>query len=536
MIRDRLARLTGSRGWISASHPAAVIARTEIRTGVRAVLDNTRQLAAFGLMALFVVQMQITTVWQALDVGESLVASDPPIEAVAGAFAGLLAVGIYSGIHQLSTGSDSAGVRPLLLTSVAPRSVVLGQTLAEYLKLLGLLGGLVALPLLAIGAGAATPLVPLVLVVGALPLLWGGLLVGHLAGLTIQTAYRRVPGARIVRGLVIGGLTLGAVIWWLQVVEAQRIGDAASNLLSITSIGPLQAYARTLLVPVGVSATPVDAVLALGVLLAVLATTAIVVRVEIAHDARERPERSASAGSRSVPIAIGSRPSLRLGWRYLVLGIRNPSRFSHLMFLLIMLVSVGGSALTNPSLLIQYAPEVGVVLATAVAGGAYCLNPLGDDRDQHSLVLTASPTLRPLLRARGVAGMVLASVVLALGLGVGLLDGRFLDVAGFLALAPVLFLASVGTALGFGAAVPSYEPNEDGGTIQPSSMATMPFLLGALVLGSVAVVLVLATIGGSSARLLAVGWGILLPTLAASGVLGYRYAVKRFDGLTLDAY
>lgn len=530
MIRDGLTRVPG---W---EHPSAVIARTAIVTSGRSLRDNTRQLASVVLMGVFVVQMQFALFVPTMDVGAALVGSDPPTGRIAGILATVAGVGAYTGAHQVSKGSGSTTLGPLLRTSASPRTVVLGDCLADYLKLLGLLAGFAFALLVALGVGATNPLVPLALTVGALPLAWGGLLVGRAAGMAIRSAYRRIPGARAVSIVVVGAAFLVGFVWWMQIVQAERIGDVAARGVALASVGPLEAYVRTLLAPIGVPVAPIDAAISVGVLIVVVATSAIVVRIEAARDARERPDGQTGAGTRAVPTAIRSRPSLRIGWRYLLLGIRDPARFSHLSVLLIGFASAGAPALTNPGLAIEFAPEAGLVLGTALAGAAYCLNPLGDDRDQHPLLLTGAPTLRPVLLGRGVAGIALGAVALVLGLGVGLVDGRGPAVVGYLALAPVLFAASVGTALGFGAAVPSYDPTSDGGRIQPSTFPTMVHLFGSVLFGAIGAWLVVVTVAGVPLAPLVVGWLLFLATLSASGYLGYRSAVRRADALTLDAY
>lgn len=530
MIRNRLARLPG---W---EHPAAVIARTSVLVSGRSLRDNTAQLASIALMGLFLLQMQYFLLGPTIDVGAALVGGDPPVGQVAGILATVVAVAAYSGAQQVAKGSDDGVLGPLLRSSVPPRAVALGRSLADFLKLLALLTAFTLVPLLALGIGAANPLVPLALTVGALPLAWGGLLVGRAAGMAIRSAYRRIPGARAVSIVVVGAAFLVGFVWWMQIVQAERIGDVAARGVALASVGPLEAYVRTLLAPIGVPVAPIDAAISVGVLIVVVATSAIVVRIEAARDARERPDGQTGAGTRAVPTAIRSRPSLRIGWRYLLLGIRDPARFSHLSVLLIGFASAGAPALTNPGLAIEFAPEAGLVLGTALAGAAYCLNPLGDDRDQHPLLLTGAPTLRPVLLGRGVAGIALGTVALVLGLGIGLVDGRGLAVVGYLALAPVLFAASVGTALGFGAAVPSYDPTSDGGRIQPSTFPTMVHLFGSVLFGAIGAWLVVVTVAGVPLAPLVVGWLLFLATLSASGYLGYRSAVRRADALTLDAY
>lgn len=530
MIRKRLARI------VDVDHPAAVIARTDVVTTGRSLRDNGRELASLALLGAFLLQMQFLLLEQMIAAGDALVGADPPIERVAGALASVVAFGAYSGAHQVVQGSDSGTLRPLLSTSAPPRAVALGRSLADYLKLLAFLSAFTALPLVGIGIGARTPLVPAALVVGALPLAWGGLLVGRAVGMAIRSAYRRIPGVQAIKFVFVVAVFLVGVVWWMRGVEDGRIFAAASTVISAASISPLRAYVRALLAPIGAPVAPVDVAVSAGVLLAVLATTVLVVRFEAARDARERPNRHTGTGSRSVPTVIATAPSLRIAWRYLLLGGRQPSRFSHLIVLFIAPVSVGAPALADPSIAVRYAPELGVVIGTALAGGAYCLNPLGDDREQHALLLTASPTLRPVLWGRGVAGIAVASVFLVLCLVVGALDGRVIEIVGYLAIAAVLFPASVGTALGFGAAVPSYEPTDDGGTIQPSTVPTMVHLFGAMVVGALGAWLVVVTAAGVPLPQLAVGWVLYLATICASGYLGYRNALRRVDALTLDAY
>jgi hypothetical protein len=179
-----------------------------------------------------------------------------------------------------------------------------------------------------------------------------------------------------------------------------------------------------------------------------------------------------------------------------------------------------------------------VVTGAVFSGVLYCLNPLGDDRDQLPLLMTSVRSTGVLLRGRMLAGAAVGAVF-AVGLGTPLAALRNPPVYVLLqtGLGSVLLVAIPAAALGLGAFAPTFERPEHLNVerAQPSQRATMGFLFGGTAVAGAGTFLAWWTVNGDSgAPLLLGGWVGYLAVVAGLGFAGYRYAVRRFDAFTLD--
>lgn len=517
---------------------ALVLARTELRTSVRSVLNNGRRLLASLFVALGGGLYVVTTLPVAHRFGTALAADAPPIGTLTSAFAIVVGLAAYGGFADVAQG-DGDAARPLVWTSVGPSTAILGAALANAAKLVGFVAAVTAAPLVTIGAGARDPLLPMRLVLAALPLLWIGVLVGRVVGVAGQRLWGRVarsPWITVVAAVLVFG---GGMVLWMHVVQRGLVDDVAATIGGLLADTPLDAYVSATVLWPRVDVHLLAAATPLVVLLLALVTTAGAIRIEAALDRRDGADRRRStATSRSVPGLARWTRAGPIAWHYLLLGIRNPTRFAHLAPLAYA-VAVGlAPVVTRPSAIVDYGLEGSVVLGLALAGGTYCLNPLGADRDQHALLLTSVASSPVLLRGRAFAGVIAGLLPIVLvGVPLGVLDGRPVPALAFLLVAPLLLAAGAGTALGFGAVIPVFERAEIGTAIQTSTIATGVYLAGSLVVGLAAVLLVHETIAGSLPPLgAAVLWFVFCALIGPASIGGYLYARRRLGQFTLDEY
>lgn len=524
--------------------PARVLARAELRARARQLRGNRRRLAATALLALqFVVVLPAMAAPLLHSLGRDLGSGDPRIGLV-GAAVGLAAAGgLYVGGAGTVVENRVGAVDPLARTSMSPAAVVLGRQGAE----LGVFAAMVVPPALValglVGVGAGSPVPPVVLALALLPVALVGTFAGRTAGaaLTVHPAVARLS----TWAKVVGALAVMAVAFvGTQLLVRGTIEEGSGGLGALVPVllpgRPLQAYAAVVLAPLGGGPDALGLAVAGGVVLALPASAVLAVRVEAATLGRDAvAEASGStAGSRAVPPVFDRRPEGRVAWRYLCRTARDPRMLSHLAPLLFGLMGAAPSLASEPTRLVHLGPDAALAFGAVLAGATFCLNPLGDERDQLPLVLTSAPSTAVVLRGRAVAG-VAVGLALALGVGVplGLLAGAPALVVGRAALAVLFCTGAAFGALGLGALVPRFERREymNVERAHPSMVAVLGFGFGTTVLVAVAAVLLRVTVdGGPSPTALAVGWAVVAALVLGGGVAGYRYAVCTFDALVLD--
>lgn len=522
---------------------ATVLAGTELRVRLRSMRGSTRRLLATTLSTLFfVVAVPLMFYGPTTRYGQQLAGDPVPIGATGVALGTVGLAGLYlggaSGFSQESAGS----VGPLVRTSIPPRAVALGRLCSEVSLSLAVvvLAGLVLLVEVAIGAGRLAPVG--FLAVGAVPFALGSFAWGRVLGTGVRQLNRRLGVSLWTRAIA---YLLVAIVGYVLVYQfvlsgLEGSGDPASVIPPAMLPGrPLQAYAGVVLAPLGARLRPLGLLVATATLAAIPVGVGLAVRLEsrlLLDDHGGSPADDAT--SRGVPRPFRYTPSGRVAWRYLLRTRRDPRMLAHLAPLLFGVLGMVGTSLRDPGLLLSLGQPAAVVTGGILAGGAYCLNPLGDDRDQFPLLFTSAPSTAVLLRGRVLAGLALAlPIAVGGGFALGVASGTSIASVSAASVFAVGFsLAGAGTALGVGAVVPRFDRREYMSVerAHPSTMALLGFFFGGLVVGAIGLFLVVATVDGGQPLLSLVGWAVYLGVVGVVAGGGYAYAVRRFDELTLD--
>jgi len=533
--------------WRTDLRAARVAAGAELRATWRRLTSSWRRIAglAVGLLQ-FVVAIPLFLFGPAAGLGESIVSGDPPLGTLGMLCSAVAVGGLYIGGASAINQNRVGSIGPLLRTAVPPRAVTLGRLGSELVQT----AVLFILPAVAIlvfvGVGAGGPLVPLVLAVAMGVLLLAWTLAGRIAGAALRyvgVLSRLGAWAKVALGAVVLVLVLGGS----QVAVQAFLPDDASFLggISIPVIlpgRPLQAYAGAVLAPFGAAVRPVGVltvVLTLGAIPLGLAATT---RLEAALLLQDEGRDSTEASTRSIPAPFARWRAARIGWRHLLGTARDPKTLSHVFPVVMGIVPGGFFLVIEPDIFLTVGPPLLVGAGAVLAGATYCLNPLGDDRDQLPLVLSSVESTATLLRGRVVAGSTIGLTCAAIGLALAPFGDAPIAAVAVSASALLTVPAAAGTALGIGAFSPQFERREymNVERAHPSQLVLLGFMFGGgLFFGGGTVGLWLATsaaLDGSFAPLLAgVAWVVAAVGFATPGLLGYGYAVDRFDSLTLDA-
>lgn len=544
-MRSSRLRPTGTNGGrevdASTVRDAWVILRTEQRTTIRRLLASPRQAAATGIWILFFgIGFPVLLAGAVRPFARSIAAGSPPIGVIGAVVGSLLVGGFYLGFLVALRGSDAGTVAPLIRTSTTPEAVTLGTMGNEVSSVLlyfvtpALLGFAVE-----IGVEAGSPLAPvLVIVVAALPLLTG-FLVGRIAGAILQ--YVGVFAGigewprRLIRLVAAAAIYVG-----FRVFLPGSSGGPSLSVPAFLPGRPLQAYAGVVFAPAGSTLTPTG----IGAVIATLAVIGVgfegAIRIETALLFREEAQAASRAETttraRRAPWWLGGAASTRMAYRYLLRTRRDPGMIAHLFPLSFGLVGIVLSVLTNPASARLLVGPAFVVAGVVIAGEAYGLNPLGDDGDQLPLIMTSVPSTAVLLRGRAIAGGLPGFVIAAIGVGLSALDGSAAIVALHALLAIVLIPSAAGAALGLGAIAPRFDRREymNVERAHPSTGASVGFLLGASIVAGIGFVLRWWSFSGVPITYAIGAWVVYLAIVIGAGVGGYGYAVKVFDGLSMD--
>jgi len=539
--------------WRRDLRGAAVLARTELRATRRRLTGNRRRLAATATGALhFAVIVPALAFPVVAAVGRDIAAGDPPLGVVGAAAGGIASLGLFVGLSGSITQERIGAVGPLVLTSLPPRAVAVGRIASELVAAGGLAGPPILALLVVVGVGAGGPVVPLLLTVGTVPLLLASALAGRTAGSLLR--YTGVLSRLSAWTKVAAFVALASAFFvGTQVLLGSAFADGPpGSSIPVSALvpgRPMQAYAEVVLAPAGGRVTPAG-LAAVGVVLVatpagLAAAAGLETRILVRGDGRSR-SGDATGGmrvvdqSRTAPAPFAARPTTRMCWRQLLRTARDPKSLAHLFPLLFGLLGAGVSVATDPESLSTVGPPAAVTLGAVLAGVTFCLNPMGDDREQLPLILTSARSTAVVLRGRAVAGAVVGlAVAVGVGTPLALLGNSPVVAVGQTVIAPVLVAASAGIALGLGALVPEFERREYV-TVErahPSQFA----LLGYVFVGTL-----LFSVGPALFQFLDRGWLTVAPRvlvaalvaylalLSVLGVGGYVYAVRRFDALTLD--
>jgi len=532
--------------WRTDLRGARVAAAAELRASWRRLTGSRRRVAGLGAsLLMFGVFFPVSLFGPATGLGRALAAGDPPLGSL-GMLTGTVAVaGLYLGGASAINQNRIGDIGALVRTSAPPRAVTLGRLGSELVQTAVLFVSPLVVGLGIVGYGAGDPLVPLLLGValGAMGLAAtfagraGGATLRYVGVLSRLGAWAKLLVFAVVMGLVFAGT---------QVLIQSVLPDDAAFLggLGVPPLlpgRPLQAYTAAVLAPVGTPFRPLGAVAAVAVLLAVPVGLAATTRVETAQLLRDDDVDSNESATRAVPKPLARWRAGRLGWRHLLGTVRDPKTLAHVFPVFMGLICGTFFLVVEPDVFLTVGPPLLVGAGAVLAGATYCLNPLGDDRDQLPLVLTSVESTASLLRGRVVAGSVLGLGLVAVALAVAPLGPEPIGAIAVAASAVVSVPAAAGTALGIGAFSPQFERREymNVERAHPSQLVLMGFLFGGgLFFGGgttgLWLALSVALDGGFAPVLAAIVWLVGLTIYALAGLLGYGYAVSRFDSMTLD--
>ena len=523
---------------------ASVLARTELAAMWRRLSDSRRQLIGIGLGALqFAVVIPVLVLDQAMGLGSDLASGSPPIGPVGAFCAAAVVSGVYLGAFSAISQTRIGSVGPLIRTSVPPSAVSAGRIASEAIQASILFVAPLLVVLVLVGAGAGGPLEPLLLGVALFVFLLAGLFLGRTVGATaryVGVLTRLSAWAKVVAFMLVMVLIFVAS---QVVIQAFLPNDAdlgfAVSIPPFLPGEPIQGAVAVLFVPLGGTAEPIGALALTVAFLSVPAFLALAVRAETALLLTDiDDDTSGEAATRSVPWPFTVTPASRIAFRHLLRTARDPKSAFHILPVVFGALGPLVIWISQPDLALTMGPPLMVVLGAELAGLLYCLNPLGDDRDQLPFLMTSVRSTDILLRGRLLGGAAVG-IVPAIGLGtpLALIGGSPLYVALQTTLAVVLVTAVPAMALGIGSFAPKFEREEymNIERAQPSQRATMGFLFGGTIVAGVGMFLAWWTTNGDpELPFLLGGWIGYLAIITGLAVVGYRYAVSRFDGFTLD--
>jgi hypothetical protein len=524
---------------------AQVLARTELGAMWRRLTDSRRRMLGIGLGALqFVVVFPLFVLDSALELGARLAGGSPPVGAVGAYCVAAGVFGLYLGGMTAINQNRIGSVGPLIRTSVPPPAVSAGRLASETVQSSVLFVLPIAVVLIEVGVGAGGPLAPALLGVSVFAFMVVGLLVGRTAGAAARYAGVLARLSAWTKAAAFVAVMVAFFVGVQALIGAFLPEDAgfgaSASIPPFLPGRPVQATAGAFLAPLGANPR-LAGVLGIAVLFAAIPVwLALAVRAEttlllsgVGADGDEE-----AVATRPVPRPFTAAPSTRIAFRHLLRTARDPKSVAHLMPVLFGALGAGAGWITEPDFLFTIGPPAMVVLGVAIAGLLYCLNPLGDDREQLPLLLTSVASPAVLLRGRLVASSAVG-LAFAVGLGAPLatLENPPAYVALQTGLGIVLVVAGAATALGLGAFAPTFERREymNVERAHPSQRATMGFLFGGSTVAGGGMALAWFTVHRNLAlSLLAGAWVGYLALVGALGVGGYVYAVRTFEDFTLD--
>ncbi len=447
--------------------------------------------------------------------------------------------------------------KEFLLTTISPRTVVLGVLLAEFSRLgltFGLLMGVYTVAFV-LGSGSYLSLV--IIPAAAIPLLAVTLLSGYLIGL-----FARIAAVRLTRGsflkyafVVLGVLAFGVVVQPILVtagVLSTPIIEIPINLLDITLFGW---YATLFFIGTPFSTPlPIESfAVASGLIAAIPLLFEGVVRLasilwygDSGHARRttsETPLRRAQP-----PRGATSNRSAWLAWWFCRRNLRRPRYFGRLGYLAFIFGLPALQMLSNPDELYRYGPVLVSIVGAVLSGELFAIMSFKSEGQILPLILTTPGGSRLFAHARILAGLLFGLPVIVGGvLIIGLLGGwGAIWIIAAIIFGSALAGASTTLALALGAFSSSvqWQPSVRDETITANSFAVGVHTVGITVLGILGFAFLLAPefiqsiLGDSqwSQTTVSIGGIVLLIgllTVLAGGC--YRYAVCEYDSMSLSA-
>lgn len=532
------------------------IASTELRRSVRGYVGQRRALVGLAVLVVLGGGVLVSTLPGVHSLGQTVRTDGefPLLEGLRQQMT-VLVLGLVV-LFAMRTVERIAHVdgEELMLTTTSPRSIVFGILLAEVTRVVALLGPPALLVLGAFVLGAGSPLLGVSALLALLPVLAFAAVFGYLLGIGALVASRYVPLSSSLKTVGYPLFLLVAIVgsqvlsrWYVEdggsIPGAALVGDALSA-------SPLAAYGDVFLLgsPAGEPVSATGLAVLVGFVAAVPVGLTATASVASSFWTTEAPRSGGgSSSSETVPASPTTVPrpfratkATRIGWHYLRSGVRAPRQFAHLLFLAFMLAPAGSTLLESPEFVYLFAVGASVLFGAVLAGSAFALNPLGQDRSVLSLLfLTATPPRR-FVQGRLVAGLTVGLPLAVGGPVVAALLGppTLLDALGFAAVGATLTATSATVAMALGTAFPRFESRNMYGveTVTPSTIALLVHNMGTLVTGVVALVVTGIALGeGFGAGTLVLGaLGVTVVVVLAVGAGSYYYAVRRFRGYTVE--
>jgi membrane protease YdiL (CAAX protease family) len=469
----------------------------------------------------------------------------------------MLIIAIFGGLGAAqSLARDS--VRPLLLTSAPTRAIVLGKVLHLLVTwVVPLLFSLVTVT--AYAAGARAPLFVVAVVVALLPVLALTMVVGMSLGYLLWVGVNRLGLPERLQRLLTASLSVvvfvGAFTLGISLGRTSAESSPAQQLPSGDPATPLGWYADLFFVgsPMAEPIGPRSVLAAVFVLGAIPAAFAALVRLAPAYwyatpwrsdDADEPADGSMPTFDRTPSELIGrtggsvrSRSAtLRATFGYLRDAYRRPDQFVYLFYYLFPVVGgLVSLAVDAPDALPQAVGVALIVLGVWLAGGVFCLNPIGSEGTMLTQLVLAKRPASTFVHARLLAGTAAGLLLAVPGAVLFSLTAGFVSpLAAILGsgLVAVVVVASAALALGVGSVLPTFETVEvfdSVETLAPSRLAGLIHagLSAALLAGGAATTVALVNPGALSLPARA---AVVVGFAVAAGVLAdgsRRYAIAR---------
>jgi membrane protease YdiL (CAAX protease family) len=492
---------------------------TDLRVGVRIARadlldllrrnDSRRQRVTLVLLGLVALPVWLTFVQQGYALGvESTDGIDVEVVAIARNLLvpAVLVVAVFGGLGAAQSLARDT-VQPLVLTAASTRAIVVGKVL-YLLATWAFLVILVLIPVVAFAVGAGAPLFLVALVGGVLPLALLTMTLGLALAYLLWLGIERLGLPERARRLVTASLSV--VAFFTAFGFGVSLGAGAGSTADLPTgdpLTPLGWYADVLFLGSPMAEQPgVRTAVAVG-LVAVLLPTAFGALVRLAPAYWYATSTASRATERRTefdepPSAAIGRSGftadsrlLRIARGYLRGARRRPDEYVHLFYYLFPIaIVVVPVSLGNPGLAVTAVGVSLVLLGVWLAGGVFCLNPLGNEGAMLSQVVLAPTPPRTFVHARLLAGTALGGTVALAGLvviaaGLGPSVGTLL-VAGPLALGALgaVVVTSASFALAIGSVLPKFETTE----VFDSIETVAPSLFAALIHGGIALFVLIA--------------------------------------------
>ena len=522
---------------------AWTVARTEARRSLRALLSDRRQLAALGFAFLGMAPILVGALPSLYVTGRAVANGGVTLSATAvrgqfvTTFVGLIGLGLIRALERAST-VDHADY---LLTAVSPRALTVGLVGAEYLRTLGVIGPVFLVVYAPFFAGLGAPAVGAVTAVAVVPALAATLAVGYALGLSVRLLGRRFRLSRR-SGQLLGIVGAVALVGGTFVATPEALAFIRSPP-PVLAAAPLAPYADLFVLGIpeapGVGGETVLAVVTVGA----LAVAGVAVSVPLSTrlwfgDQNAGADTTDAERTVRVPTFLAAKPLGRAVFWLWLRGVRAPTRFVHLLYVVFATFPALGS-LAGADRPLLWLPPVALGIGALFAGAAFGLNPLGDERSALPTAVLSSSG-KTLIRARMVAGV---APLLPLAVVVAILAG----VVGPMALSTTALVVTFGVvltgfsaavAVGLGTLVPNFESQRVFGVeaVQPTPWAVFGHLFGVGIAALVGFLAIAAPhLLDSPSLAVRVGpVAVVSGVLAVVAVVFYRYAVRRVERFTYE--